>query len=302
MVRYQFLRAAAALGLAVSLTWAATLGLASPVRAASGSGEVFVVHGIAGVELDVLLDGTSVCGTVMTKTIVGPVTLAAGTHTVSLRDATKVVAEASFTVTPGSSTDLVAHRFSDATRAPTLTAFPNDLSPVAPGKSRLRIANTAAVPPADVLVNDEPMIRNLANGESSTEVLPSSSYTIAVLPTATTGPPVLGPKTLAIKKGTLTNVFAIGDSVAGTMQTVVQQLTIPTVGAAIPGQVDTGDGGQAAQLFAPAPSSAVTDRLPGSWGVATTLAVLSTAVAVAIVSAHRRLSTGRARRLAPSRR
>jgi hypothetical protein len=149
-------------------------------------------------------------------------------------------------VTAGSSTDLVAHRFPDAQRAPSLTAFRNDLTPVGPGKTRLLIAHTAAVPPADVIVNGAVLVRNIANGESATNVVPAGSYQVSIVPTLTKGPAVLGPTTLPVQPGTLTNVFAIGDPAAGTMDAIVHQLPISTRGVRVPSRVDTGDGGQAA--------------------------------------------------------
>ena len=250
MVRDGLLRGVLAFAVAGVVVSVGALGTASAATAAPVTGQVYVVHGIAGVDLDVYVDNRNVCETAMTKMIVGPLRLSAGTHTVSMRQGSKVIAQSSFTVAAGSSTDLVAHRFSDATRAPTFTAFANDLSPVAPGKARLLIAHTAAAPPADVVVNQTPLVRDVANGESSTSVVPSGSYQVEILPTATTGPAILGPKTLTIHAGTLTNVFAIGDAVAGTMDAVVQQLPIATVGAGTPLKVNTGDGGQAAGLFA----------------------------------------------------
>jgi Domain of unknown function (DUF4397) len=252
---------------------AGTLGWAPAAGAAHGTGQVYVVHGIAGAVLDVYVDDSEACETAMTKMVVGPITLSAGTHRVTLKKGKTTVAQASFLVTAGSSTDLVAHRFSDASRAPTVTAFSNDLSAVPPGKARLLIAHTAAVQPADVLVNGAVLVRNVANGESSTSVVPGGAYQVEIVPTATTGPAVLGPETLTIRSGTLTNVFAIGDPVAGTMDAVVQQLTLPMVGAAMPGQVNTGDGGQAAGLFS-AQQTAGSGSPSGPFGVAALLAAL----------------------------
>jgi hypothetical protein len=271
------------------------IGIGAPAAAARAHGQVYVIHGIAGEALEVFVDNRSVCETIMTKTVVGPLTLVAGVHTVSLRKGHKVFAQASFLVKSGTSTDLVAHRFPDATRAPTLTAFPNDLSPLPPGRARLLVAHTAAVQPADVLVDGSALVRNLANGESSTSVVPGGSYPVAIVPTATTGPPILGPRTLRIHSGTLTSVFAIGDPVAGTMDAVVQELRIPTRGARVPSRVDTGDGGQAAGLFADSPGAGSTvpaGGWPGTVGLFCLLGGLALVVAHAL---HRLAGPGAGR-------
>ncbi len=289
MVRHRFLAAAAALALSVGSIGLGSLALAAPAGAATAqTGQVYVVHGIAGLGLEFYVDDRSICETEMTKTIIGPLTLPAGTHTMSMRQGKKIIAKEAFTVAPGSSTDLVAHRFADASRAPTMTAFPNDLSAVAPGKARLLIAHTAAVPPADVLVNGEALVRDMANGESTTSVLPGGSYQVAVVPTAISGPAFLGPKSLPVRAGTLTSVFAIGDAAAGTMDAVIQYLSVPIVGAVKPGQVNTGDGGQAAALFGPGTA-------PDGTGPGRAVPLLAVAVLVGVLLAL-------ARRTAASRR
>jgi Domain of unknown function (DUF4397) len=280
---------------AVLLAGVGCAGIAGPAQAVRGTGQVFVLHGIAGETLDVFVDNTGISRAATPKTIVGPLRLGAGEHTVELRKGSTVVAEASFTVTAGSSTDLVAHRFPDAGRAPSLTAFSNDLSPVAPGKARLLIAHTAVVPPADVLVNGSALVRNVANGESATNIVPGGSYQVAIVPTFTTGPAVLGPKTLRIHAGTLTSVFAIGDPVAGTMDAIVQELAVPVRGARVPGQVNTGDGGQAAGLFdsPQLPASAGTGgtgSIGGTGAGVTAAALLLGGTALLATRARRRLA------------
>ena len=300
MVGRRHLGTAAVLALGAVSTMAAAVGLAAPASAAAGpTAQVYVVHGIAGLGLEFYVDDRSICDTEMTRSIVGPLTLSAGTHTMSMRQGKKVVSEQMFTVAAGSSTDLVAHRFADATRAPTLTAFPNDLSPVAPGKARLLIAHTAAVPPADVLVNGEALVRDMANGESWTSVVPGGSYRVAIVPTATTGPAILGPKTLPVRSGTLTSVFAIGDAAAGTMDAVVQYLDVPTVGAEKPSKVNTGDGGQAAPLFSGTPTRGAPDDGTGPARSVSLLAgALLGATAIGAGWRHRRQPV----RLVPPRR
>ena len=235
---------------AVALGVVALAAPAGPAGAATAQGTAYVLQGIAGVTATVSVDGRTVSTDVAARTVVGPLRLDAGRHTVRLEAAGEPTVEASFTVGDGTSTDLVAHRFPDADRSPAFTVFRNDLSPVPPGKTRLVVAHTAVVPPADIVVDGSPLVRNVANGESATRVVPAAAYEVSIVPTATTGPAVLGPTTLTLPPGTLTNVFAIGDPAQGTMDAIVQSLPVRTSGSAAPDAVNTGDGGQAAALAA----------------------------------------------------
>lgn len=212
------------------------------------SGVAYVVQGVADQDLDVYVDSRLVRRAVPPKTVVGPLDLTPGDHVVALRRGATEVTDASFTVDAGGSTDLVVHRFPDVSRAPSVTVFENDLSAVPPGKTRLRIAHTAVVGPADVVVDGNVLLRNLANGESATNVVPAGTYSVSIVPTATTGPAVLGPAPIKVSAGSLTNVFAIGDPARGSMEAVVHVIETSTDGAGLPSRVDTGDGGQAAAL------------------------------------------------------
>jgi hypothetical protein len=222
--------------------------LPSPATAA-GSGQAYVIHGLIGQSLDVYVDKKLVCATTKAKTVVGPVRLATGKHVVQLRKSTTVVAQASFSVTSGSSVDLVAHALANASSPPQITAFPNDLSAVAPGKARLAVAHTAVAPPADIRVDGKVLFSNVANGEGLTLVVPARTYSVDIVPSASGSTPILGPVSLPVRAGTLTRVFAIGAVSTSSMDAVVQVLPIRQVGAGAPSRVVTGDGGQAATQF-----------------------------------------------------
>ncbi len=51
-----------------------------------------------------------------------------------------------------------------------------------------------------------------------------------------------------MKGGELTNVYAIGEPKSGTMNVVVHELALSKTGTGKPGRVNTGTGGQAAEL------------------------------------------------------
>lgn len=219
----------------------------STARAASSTGDVYVVQGLADTPAaDIFVDGKNVAPAAAPKTIVGPLTLSAGNHVVTLKDGATTLVNAQFSVKAGSSSDVVAHRTSDAQSQRVITVFPNDLSAVAPGKLRLVVSHVAVAPPADIIADSKPLFRNVANGESLSLVLPAMQTTVQVVPTATSGPAILGPVTLSLKAGSLTRVFAIGDATQNSTDAVVQVLSIPVSGAKVPTKVRTGDGGQTA--------------------------------------------------------
>ena len=80
-------------------------------------------------------------------------------------------------------------------------------------------------------------------------LVPAKTYSVAIVPAATNGEPILGPVDLPLKAGTLTRVFAIGDVATRNMDAVVHTLSVRVTGAGAPGSVRTGDGGQAATSF-----------------------------------------------------
>lgn len=236
------LRAALALALAAT----AALLCAPAATAAPAIGEAYVIQGLLGETYDVTVDDEVVHRGATPKAIVGPIALDAGTHVVQLRKGSTVAVEQRFTVYAGQSVDVVAHKRADSTMSPVLTAFRNDTSPVGPGKVRLTVAHTAAAPPADIRVDGTVLFRNVANAEALTVLVPAKTYTIDIVPAATTGEPILGPVDLALNAGTLTRVFAIGSVASDDMDAVVHSLPVTVSGAKAPGIVRTGDGGQTA--------------------------------------------------------
>src|SRR4051812_13924051 len=157
-----------ALALAAVLALLFPAALAGPAGAASGKGDVYVIHGIVGQFLDIYVDGKKVLGAAKPKTIVGPLNLDPGTHRVILRKGDKTVAEGRFRIGSGQSVDVVAHLKSDSSMAATAPASRTALPPVGPGKLRLAVAHPAAAPPADIRVNGDVLFSNVANGETLT--------------------------------------------------------------------------------------------------------------------------------------
>ena len=231
---------------------------------AQQAAEVFLLQGIAGRTLDISLDGKQVQPNAKPKAVIGPLRIDPGSHQVVLRDSSGVVAKGRFRAGAGQSMDVIAHLLSDAGQKPTVDAYRNNLRPVAPGKLRLAVAHTAAVPPADIRVNDKVLFANVANGETLDLVVPAATYRVDIVPTGTDGPSVLGPVELPLRAGTLTRVFAIGNVAKGTMDAIVHTLPVRQLGAVAPSSVPTGNGGQAATSFIGGTSWPARSLLAGS--------------------------------------
>jgi hypothetical protein len=237
--------AAVALGGAAAVTLLPAAGAAAASRPAA---LVYLVHAIPGLPADVFLDGRPIARTTRPETVVGPLSVPAGQHVVTLQDGGRSLTRARFTATAGQSIDLVAQRSADNARTPQLVVFRNDLQPVGPGKGRLVVAHTAAAPPAEVRVDGKTLLRDVAPGEALSVLVPARSYAVEVLGSQGSGA-ILAPVRVSVRAGTLTRVFAVGNPSDGTADAVVQVLPVPVVGAGHPRAVRTGDGGQAAESY-----------------------------------------------------
>ena len=239
-------RARRLIGIVVGPALVGPLLLLGPPSSATApdAGQVYVVQGVAGTTWDISVDGEEVASGVDGKEVVGPFDLAAGSHGLSAtRGGTTV--EAEFDVDAGGSTDLVIHLPVDASEDPVVTSFANDLAPVADGNTRLSIAHTAAVGPADIKVDGDVLFADVASGEELTVAVPADTYRVAVVPAATDDPPVLGPVDLTLRAGPYTRVFAIGVAARGTMDAVVHELPVAVKGSdTAPGGIPGGTGGQ----------------------------------------------------------
>lgn len=266
-----------------AITGAAAVLLVLPVGGAAAqakSATVYVVQGVAGETVSIAVDGNAVDDAAAAKTIVGPLALAPGEHTLTVDGQGDVLdVEATIEVAAGASVDAVIHRQVDPTAAPIVTTYDNDLSKVAKGSGRVAVAHVAAVGPADVRVQDEVLFANIANGEVLTLTVPAKTYLVEIVPAATDGPAVLGPVDLPVAKAALTRVFAIGVAAEGTMDAIVQVLPLGVRGSGkSPTLIDAGSGGQATERGLTGPTQGGSG-LPPYVGVVALLAI-STAVVI----------------------
>ena len=284
--RFARRRRAALVGAALVVS---LLGMGGSAGAAETAlGEIYVVNAVAGATADVAVDGEIVQSAAAPKAVVGPISLSAGAHEVSFSVAGEDPVTASVDVADGKSLDVVAHQLADPASGSVLTVFPNDLSPVAPGKARLVVAHTAVVPPADVRVDGTVLFSNVANGEALTLVVPGGTYSVDIVPASTSGPVVFGPVDLAVAPEQLNLVYAFGAPGQPGMDAIVRTLALPVEGAGLPGSVETGNGGQAAALaerIAP-----IRSVLPAAIGVGLSTLLALTAVGVLRAGRRRRSS------------
>jgi hypothetical protein len=219
-------------------------GLTMGTSYAADGAKVYFVQGLPGKNLDVAVDGKVLAKNVKTAAVVGPFTVKAGTRKVTFTDDGKVVLERMFSVTPKSSWDVVVHLPASPSGKATVTVFRNDTSTVPQGKATLVVAHTAAVPPADIRVDDKVLFANIANGESLKLTVPVATYKVAIVPTGETKPILLGPISLTVQGGALNRVYAVGDPAKKTMNVAVHVIATGSTGSAKPAQVNTGTGGQ----------------------------------------------------------
>lgn len=235
-------------GLLVGGLVVASLSVA-PAHAQTDDVTLYIVQGLPDESVDVSVNGKTVANDIETAEVAGPFTVDAGENTWSFAgEDGEVLVENMVDGQPGANSDVVLHLPASSGEDPVLTVFDNDLSAVPADKASLTVAHTAAVPPADIVVNDEVLFANVANGESLTLVVPVDTYSVQIVPTGEKGPAILGPVDLAVKGGSLNRVFAVGNPDDDTMDVVVHVLDVQEEGSKAPKVVNTGGGGQWAAL------------------------------------------------------
>ena len=216
----------------------------SPSYAANDT-EVFVVQGLPGKSLDVEIDGESVAAGVKTAEVAGPFKVKPGKRMVSFSENGSEVVKGTFSIKEGGKADIVAHLPASSSEDPVVTVYKyNDVN-LPKGKAKLVVSHTAAVPPADVLVDGQVLFANIANGESLDLTVPVATYKVSIVPTKKKKPVFFGPVSLTVKGGAINLVYALGDPEKKTMNVAVHVLTAGKTGSDKPSEVNTGTGGQA---------------------------------------------------------
>ncbi len=216
----------------------------SPSYAANDT-EVYIVQGLPGKDLDVTIDGKSVAEDVKTATVAGPFQVKPGSRMVTFSENGKTVLENTFSIKEGSKADIVAHLPASSSGDPLVTVYKYDDVKVPKGKAMLVVSHVAAVPPADIRVNDQVLFANIANGESLELMVPVATYEVSIVPTGETKPVFFGPVNLTVKGQAINRVYAVGDPEKKTMNVAVHVISVATTGSNKPSEVNTGTGGQA---------------------------------------------------------
>lgn len=199
--------------------------LVSPASAQANS-DVYVLHGIPGVTVDVYVNGELTLEDFAPETIAGPLSLPAATYDIKIfaANADPATAAPVIAVNPavpaGESVSVIAHL--SASGEPTVSAFVNDLSNTAAGNARVTVRHTAAAPAVDIVAGGAAVagFTNLSNPNEAVGELPAGAYPTGIAATGTTE--VLFDAPLNIAEGTNTVVYAVGDLGAGSFGLLVQ--------------------------------------------------------------------------------
>ncbi len=201
---------------------------------------VQVLHGVPGAQVDVYVDGKALTTGFKTGEIAGPVKLTAGSYDVALfaADPKAPLASADRTDKPllaqkvavgAEPATLVAHL--DDKGQPTLTPFKEDLSPVAPGQSRVVLRNLMADGPVDASVNGT-IVGTIAAGEVASAVVPAGTAKVEFL--GDDGK-ILTSANVTVGDGELASLSAIGAPASSTAQIVIERFTgLSTAPAGVP--------------------------------------------------------------------
>ena len=205
------------------------------------AGLIRVVHGLRGLVADIYLDGALVLPTFQPERSTDPLAIPAGDHLIQIRGAGAAFTDNALltqtvTVPAGFQGSLVAHL--DQTGAPTLSVFPDDLTPVPAGTSRLVVRHAAAAEDVNVLLNAEPTLTDVAPAKEASAVVASGTYEIAVTALAG-GAPLAPPQNVEFPDGTANFMYLIGSEADHTLGWAAVQIgnlaTAPT-------RIQTGDG------------------------------------------------------------
>lgn len=182
--------------------------------------DVYVLHGIPGVTVDVYVNGALTLDSFEPEDIAGPLSLPAGDYDIDIFAEAATASETSSArsdaavidvtaaVPGGESVSVIAHL--DAAGAPTLTAFVNDLSDTARNEGRVTIRHTAEAPAVDIIAGGAAVapFTNLTNGTEAVADLPAGDYPTGIAAAGSTGELVPAPVTATA--GTNLVVYAIG--------------------------------------------------------------------------------------------
>ncbi|MFF3616930.1 DUF4397 domain-containing protein [Streptomyces sp. NPDC002580] len=198
---------------------ALALGVTAPVTAApadtTAQAMVSVFHGIPGATVDVYADGQRLLDDFKPGTVTKPQPLDAGTYDIQVYpadqgpgDGTPVVKK-QIKVAAGAEATVAAHLSTGGD--PQLTAYNDDVAPVADGKTRLTVRHVAAAPAVDVRAGGQPIFVDLTNPNQEGAAVDAGTVNADVV-LANTDTVVIGPADLDLTSGTSTILYAWGSA------------------------------------------------------------------------------------------
>jgi len=230
----------------IAATAAGTLAVAAALfgalpASAAGTAEVFVVHGIPGLPVDVYVNGALTLDNFQPETVAGPLDLPPGTYNVAITaadapDASAPLLTASADLADGKSYTLVAHLTADG--KPTITPYGNDISTISAGQTRLVVRHDAAAPAVDVRAGGAVVLAGVTNPQEGVLNIPAGTVEADVV-LAGTSTVAIGPASVNLAEGSATFVHAVGSAADGTLALV--SFVIPGLHSA-PGGVPAGTG------------------------------------------------------------
>ncbi len=201
-----------------------SLGMFTAVPAgAQSTSDVYVVHGIPGVDVDVYVNGGLLLADFEPEDIAGPLQLAAGDYDIDIFAASATPAAAASdrtdavvidvdgaAVPGGASLALVAHLDGEGT--PVLGAYVNDRAATsASDVGRVTVRHLAVAPAVDILAGGAAVdgLTGLENGNQASVDLTAGAYPTGIAASGTTD--VLVPAPLEVRGGVQTIVYAVGE-------------------------------------------------------------------------------------------
>jgi hypothetical protein len=203
---------------------------------------VTVVHGIPGLPAPVdVFAGTTRLFSFDYTDVEGPLVLNPGSYPLSVQLNGTPVLGTTANLAAGDDVTVIAHL--DAAGANTLSAFANDVTPLAAG-SRLTVRHLAAAPAVDVALDSNgrriATLQNVVNGQSATNAIGASLFEVS-LSAAGQSQVAFGPVPLKTGTGVHYLVHAVGDLAAGSFALVVQTIDL---NPAVPGALTTAVAGR----------------------------------------------------------
>lgn len=221
--------------------------------------QIFVVHGVPGLPVDVYVDGELTLSDFQPGDIAGPLELPPGTYKIDVTavgdSPDNAVLTTEQNVLGGLNASAVAHL--DGEGNPTVSVFLNNINDPGEGNGRLVVRHTAAAPAVDVLLEDgTEVFTGLTNPNEESTELAAGTYSALVAPAgAGVEGALLGPLDVPVTAGTNTIVYAVGSPANDSLGVIVQTVAaVPVTGdapAGVPsGSGDLADGGISALTIA----------------------------------------------------